>query len=86
MQGKRGGRVQVNMMQYMELVERVEGLEAIVKNIDVAPPVEAELTKPNIMKALDNAGVKYNPRDKKEVLSELLSGVEICQDDQTELD
>ena len=73
MYGKRGGRVQVNMMQYQELVERVETLEAILIKKEVEKPETAEPTKPDIMKALDDKGIKYNSRDKKDVLIGLLN-------------
>ena len=70
--GKRGGRVQVNMMQYQELVERVEKLEALVKPKEVDQEFLPDLTKDEVMKALDKKGIKYNIRDKKDVLIELL--------------
>lgn len=107
--GRRGGRIQVNMLQYMELVERVEKLEALIKPKEVEhiredvsvmhpkgfsyPENEEEnsdkeknvLTKNKVMALLDEKGIKYNPRDKKDVLIELLNKeVETCQEDQTE--
>jgi hypothetical protein len=83
--GKRGGRVQVNMMQYYELVDRVTVLEAIVSKLDLAKPEAVELTKNDIMKALDDKRIKYNPRDRKDILQELLNNeVTKCLDDQTE--
>jgi ATP-dependent protease HslVU (ClpYQ) ATPase subunit len=103
MYSKRGGRVQVNMMQYYELVERVENLEKLhkkeeVKHEAIEPAEENEvieadevekiaLTKNKAMALLDEKGIKYNPRDKKDVLVELLNNeVETCQEDQTESD
>ena len=80
--GRRGGRIQVNMLQYMELVERVEKLEAQIKPKEVEqktiklnkePDGEDVLTKNKAMALLDEKGIKYNPRDKKEVLIELLN-------------
>ena len=67
-QGRRGGRVQVNMMQYMELVERVDKLEALIKPKEVEQNSDEEivLTKNELMISLDKKGIKYNPRDKKE--------------------
>ncbi len=35
---------------------------------------DKELTKRDVMEALNDAGIKYNPRDKKEVLLSLLEG------------
>lgn len=72
--GRRGGRVQVNMMQYQELVERVEKLEALIKPKEVEQNLDEEtvLTKNEIMSLLDNKGITYNPRDKKDILIELL--------------
>lgn len=72
---KRGGSVQVNRMQYMELVERVEKLEALVKPKEVEQDKKPELTKNEVMKALDKKGITYNIRDKKVILVELLKGV-----------
>ena len=75
-QGRRDGRVQVNMMQYMELVERVDKLEALVKPKEVEQNSDEEtvLTKNELMISLDKKGIQYNPRDKKDVLIELLKG------------
>ena len=87
--GKRGGRVQVNMMQYQELVERVEKLEALInvegriitrKEVSVIHPkgfipgkdAKKEMTKQQIMKSLDEKDIKYNIRQKKDVLLKLL--------------
>ena len=72
--GRRGGRVQVNMLQYMELVERVDKLEALIKPKEVEQNSDEEivLTKNELMISLDKKGIKYNPRDKKDVLVELL--------------
>lgn len=87
MYSKRGGRVQVNMMQYNELVERVENLEAQNKPKEVEQKEESVLSKKDVMALLDDKDIKYNPRDKKDVLIELLNKeVELCQKDQTELD
>lgn len=87
MYSKRGGRVQVNMMQYQELVERVEKLEtqndkkedvwpkSIINKVDITKE-EVEtvvLTKNEAMALLDEKEIKYNPRDKKDVLIELLN-------------
>ncbi len=88
MQSKRGGRIQVNMLQYYELVERVEKLEAqnVQEDVKQEEPEEITqeesgedstilevLTKPQVMALLDEKGTKYNPRDKKDVLIELLN-------------
>ncbi len=85
MHTKRGGRVQVNMMQFYELVERVDKLEQLLKE-KVSEPEEGHApTKPEVMASLDEKGIKYNPRDKKDVLIGLLNkGQETCQEDQTE--
>ena len=71
MQGKRGGRVQVNMMQYMELVARVEKLETMIGK-NVVEESNPELTKKEIVKLLDKKGIEYNIRDKKDILIKLL--------------
>ena len=81
---KRGGSVQVNMMQYQELVERVERLESLIVKDHVEQSQITEtavvtetvvLTKIETMTLLDEKGIKYNPRDKKGILIELLEGV-----------
>lgn len=46
--------------------EIVEKLEETTDN------VPEEITKPQIMQELDAFGVKYNPRDKKQVLYDLM--------------
>ena len=45
MYSKRGGRVQVNMMQYMELVERVENLEKLLEGARYEKEDISELLK-----------------------------------------
>lgn len=96
MYSKRGGRVQVNMMQFHELVERVDKLEAEnkpkeveQKPIKLEKPTDGEnvLTKNKVMALLDKKGIKYDNRKRKDVLIELLNKeVETCQEDQTESD
>ena len=93
MYGKRGGRVQVNMMQFYELVERVAALENALSKLKVNEeaqeevPVDGEMTKKEVIESLVSKGVKHNPRDKKEVLLSLLNTeVELCQEDRTESD
>ena len=81
--GRRGGRVQVNFLQYMELVKRVDNLEAFMNKKEVIQDIE--LTKNDIMKDLDDKGIKYNPRDRKDILQELLNNeVDICLNDKPE--
>lgn len=90
MYSKRGGRVQVNMMQFYELVERVENLENALSNDngkkEQVKKSSDEPTKKEVIAMLDeHPEIKYNPRDKKEVLLSLLNKeVDTCQDDQTE--
>ena len=72
MDGRRGGRVQVNMLQYMELVERVEKLEALVKPKEVKQVKEPALTKEEIMSRLDKKGIKYNLKTTKAKLIKLM--------------
>ena len=91
MYGKRGGRVQVNMMQFYELVERVTALENALSKTKVKEVVkdtsEDEMTKKEVIDLLVSNGIKHNPRDKKEVLLDLLNNeVESCQEDRTESD
>ena len=63
---KRGGRVNVSKMAFEELVNRVVALELITtQNKD-------SKTKNDVMAELDEKGIDYNPRDKKEVLENLL--------------
>ncbi|MBW1853101.1 MAG: hypothetical protein JRJ00_00210 [Deltaproteobacteria bacterium] len=84
---KRGGSVQVNMLQFYELVQRVEKLEELIKEKPETKTSkeDSNVTKNDVMALLDEKGIKYNPRDKKEVLVELLNeGLEICQKDQTD--
>lgn len=66
MTGKRGGRVQVNVLQYMELVQRVEELEKAVYG------KPDSMTKNEVIEKLKESGIEFNPRDKKEVLMSLL--------------
>ena len=77
MYGKRGGRVQVNVMQFMELKERVAVLEnalsELTKKDTVKDTSEDGMTKKDVIDLLDAQGIKYNPRDKKEVLLDLLN-------------
>ena len=72
MYSKRGGRVQVNVLQFNELKERVANLEAqsAPKEVEQDEPV---LTKNQIIALLDEKGIEYNPRDKKDILIELLN-------------
>lgn len=74
MTSKRGGRVQVNMLQFYELVDRVEKLEAQnAEKKEEQEEKEPVLTKKDVIALLDEKGIKYNPRDKKDALIELLN-------------
>lgn len=73
MQNKRGGRVQVNMMQYYELVRRVEKLEnALIDNNEVKK--ETELTNGEMREMLTKRGISFTTRNTKEELLQLLEG------------
>jgi len=76
MNGKRGGRVQVNMMQYYELVDRVLALENALSELtkkDTVKDTSDEITKKYVIESLNAKGIKHNPRDRKEVLVDLLN-------------
>lgn len=79
MHSKRGGRVQVNMMQYRELENRVDALEKAGKPIESKTKPETNekpdttVTKAVVIKMLKDKNVKHDPRDKKDVLLELLN-------------
>lgn len=81
MYSKRGGRVQVNMMQYRELENRVDALEKAAKSKPVELKKKPETinktdsgpTKPDVIKMLKDKNIKHDPRDKKDVLIELLN-------------
>lgn len=70
MSGRRGGRVQVNMLQYLELVERIDRLESLV--LKVGKEEESDLTKKEIMEQLDALSISYNARSRREELLSLL--------------
>jgi len=55
----------------------IRRIESLVKKgfVDADEPIpSAELTKKDIMALLDEKGIEYNPRDKKDELIELLGG------------
>lgn len=76
MMNKRGGRVQVNMMQYQELVNRVDALEKILfdKQLETVRE-ESELTKGEIKEILMKRDVPFTTKNTKEELLGLLEGV-----------
>lgn len=85
MQGRRGGRVQVNALQFMELEERVAKLEALL--IDTNTEVEGNdsLTREDIMEILDKQHISYRKKDTRDVLLGLLNqGDTQCQKELTE--
>jgi len=53
MHGKRGGRVQINVLQFRELAERVEKLEEDFKNLNKPEGVKKTAPKKDKMEALD---------------------------------
>lgn len=65
MTGRRGGRTQVTKIEFMGLEARVARLEKMLETT-------REMTKNEVMEVLDAQEIKYNPRDKKEVLMDLL--------------
>lgn len=66
MEGRRSGRVQVTALQFMDLTNRVEKLEAMIESS------EKELTKKDIIGMLDHRGISYNARSNKDDLLALL--------------
>jgi len=86
MEGRRGGRVQVNVLQYQELVERVERLEAILQKPDIGKVGQDDLTKKDIMEMLDHRGISYTTRDTRDDLIAFLNdeGADKCQKDKQE--
>lgn len=59
---------EIRLLKEIPTVELISEEEPAVKE----QPAESELTKKEIMALLDKAEIEYNPRDKKEVLMELL--------------
>ena len=73
MQGRRGGRIQVNFLQFMELTERVERLEAAIFKDNISLESDNELTKQDIKDLLDQQGISYTTKHTKEDLLGLLN-------------
>lgn len=76
MTNKRGGRVQVNMMQYYELVQRVEKLEKALfdSQIEVVKK-DSELTNGEIKEILTQRNIPFTTRNTKEELLKLMEEV-----------
>ena len=76
MVNKRGGRVQVNMMQYYELVGRVEKLEKALFDSQIEEvKTESELTNGEIKEILTQRNIPFTTRSTKEELLKLMGEV-----------
>ena len=63
---------EIRLLRESGYITEESGVE--VKEIITDEPEDKELTKSEVMESLDASGIKYNPRDKKEVLLSLLEG------------